>query len=90
MKTRFADDVLELHRALWAAARRADEKGALYLQALEAGDAAAAGRMQACYREQLLEISRSVRILDDLLEHGSLAGPGVREDDGFQLVGAPS
>jgi hypothetical protein len=81
MKSRFAEDVLELHRALWAAARRADEKGARYLEALEAGDAAGAGRMQACYREQLFEIAKSVRSIDDLIEHGSSAGPGVARDD---------
>jgi hypothetical protein len=81
MKSRFAEDVLELHRALWAAARRADEKGARYLEALEAGDAAGAGRMQACYREQLFEIAKSVRSIDDLIEHGSSAGLGAARDD---------
>lgn len=86
MKSRFAEDVLELHRALWAAARRADEKGARYLEALEAGDAAAAGRMQACYREQLFEIARSVRSIDDLIEHGSATLPmAVPDDEGFHL-----
>ncbi len=89
MKSRFAEDVLELHRALWAVARRADEKGALYLEALEAGDAAAAGRMQASYREQLLEIAKAVRSIDDLIEHGSTGRAGlVHGDDDFHLAGA--
>lgn len=89
MKSRFAEDVLELHRALWAVARRADEKGALYLEALEAGDAAAAGRMQAAYREQLLEIARAVRTIDDLIEHGSSGCPVlVHDGDDFHLAGA--
>ena len=88
MKSRFAEDVLELHRALWAAARRADEKGARYLEAIEAGDAAAAGRMQASYREQLLEIAKSIRSIDDLIEHGNIAAPVVaRDEDAFRLAG---
>src|SRR5512147_159508 len=91
MKSRFAEDVLELHRALWAAARRADEKGARYLEALEAGDASAAGRMQASYREQLLEIARSVRSIDDLIEHGGARAAGATAgDDGFHLGRATS
>jgi hypothetical protein len=73
MKSRFAEDILELHRGLWAAARRADEKGARYLEALEADDAAAAERMQAGYRLQLLEIAKSIRSIDELIEQGASA-----------------
>ena len=86
MKSRFAEDVLELHRALWAVARRADEKGALYLEALEAGDAAAAGRMQASYREQLLEIAKAARSIDGLIEHGSTGRTGLVHDDDFHVA----
>lgn len=85
MKSQFAADVLELHRALWAAARRADDQGAVYLEALEAGDAATAGRSQLGYREQLLAIVQAVRTLDDLLEHGSGAAPAQSSD--FRVAG---
>lgn len=71
MKSQFAADVLDLHRELWAAARRADEEGGRYLEALEAGDAATAGRTQVQYREQLLAIVQAVRSLDALMEHGT-------------------
>jgi hypothetical protein len=71
MKSQFASDVLDQHRELWAAARRADAQGARYLEALEAGDAAEAGRTQVTYREQLLAIVQAIRVLDDMLEHGT-------------------
>lgn len=77
MKSQFAADVLDLHRELWAAARRADEQGSRYLEALEAGDAATAGSTQVRYREQLLQIVSAIRSLDDLLEHGSTGAAAV-------------
>jgi hypothetical protein len=77
MKSQFAEDVLEQHRELWAAARRADEQGSRYLEALEAGDAVAAGRSQVTYREQLMQIVAAIRALDDLMEHGTAAAAAV-------------
>jgi hypothetical protein len=83
MKSQFASDVLDQHRELWAAARRADAQGARYLEALEAGDAAEAGRTQVTYREQLLAIVEAIRVLDDMLEHGNANPlPGTRSDFG--------
>jgi hypothetical protein len=73
MKSQFADDVLERHRELCAAARRADALGARYLEALEAGDALGAGTGQVNYREQLREIARALEALDALLVRGSAA-----------------
>ncbi len=77
MKSQFAEVVLEQHRELWAAARRADEQGARYLQALEAGDAVAAGSSQVTYREQLMQIVAAIRALDDLMEHGTSTSAAV-------------